>query len=115
MNRREFVGAISGALGWPVIAAGQQQVPVVGVLVAGSPDPEPFLKALREGLEQFGYTEGKTIRLEIRSAGASATLLPELAAELVRLQVDIIVAYLTQPARAAKLATKNIPVIMAGV
>jgi putative ABC transport system substrate-binding protein len=72
-----------------------------------------FLKGFRESLKEAGYVEGRTIRLEVRSAGGRATLLPELAAELVRLKVDVIVTSLTPAAQAAKQATGEIPIVMA--
>jgi putative ABC transport system substrate-binding protein len=117
MKRREFITLLSGAAAaWPFAARAQQPaVPVVGVLVQGTPPPEPFLKALRDGLWDAGYTEGRNIQLEIRSAEGRADLLPEKAAELVRLKVDVIVAYQTPTATAAHRATSEIPIVMAGV
>lgn len=114
MRRRRFLGAIAGtAVAWPFIARAQQtRVPIVGVLLlAGNPDPEAFLKGLREALNTFGHIDGQNIRLELRSAETS--LLPERAAELVRLKVDVIVTSLTPAAQAAKQATSEIPIVMA--
>jgi putative ABC transport system substrate-binding protein len=73
------------------------------------------LKALRDGLQDVGYTEGRNIRLEIRSAEGRADLLSERAADLVRLKVDVMVAFQTPPATAARQATHEIPIVMAGV
>jgi putative ABC transport system substrate-binding protein len=106
--------ALGGAAAWPFITHAQQtKVSVIGVLVLGSPPPEDFLKRLRDALRDVGYTEDRNIRLEIRSAKGNPDLLIDRVAELVRLKVDIIVAFQTQAATAAKQATKEIPIVMA--
>jgi putative ABC transport system substrate-binding protein len=64
-------------------------------------------------MRELGYIEGQNIRFEFRSDEGKASRLPELAAELVRLKVDIIVAWFTPAARAAKQATRDIPVVIA--
>jgi putative ABC transport system substrate-binding protein len=114
LRRREFIARIGGAAAaWPLpLSAQQGRVPTIGVLVFGSPPPEPFLKDLRAGLRDVGYTEGQNIRLEIRSAEGKASLLPEKAAELVRRKVDIIVPFQTPASTAAKQATSEIPIVM---
>jgi putative ABC transport system substrate-binding protein len=73
------------------------------------------MEGLREGLRAADYVEGRNIVLQLRSAEGRPDRLPELAAELVRSNVDVIVAYLTPAATAAKQATGDIPVVMAGV
>jgi ABC-type uncharacterized transport system substrate-binding protein len=73
-----------------------------------------LLKALREGLRDAGYVEGRNLRLEIRSAAGKPDLQLEKAAELVRLKVDLIVTFFTPTALAAKQATRDIPIVMAG-
>ncbi|MGB8398777.1 ABC transporter substrate-binding protein [Bradyrhizobium sp.] len=88
-------------------------MPTIGVLLTGNPDPEIFLKGFREALREAGYADGQNIRLEVRSAEGNSSLLPEKAAELVGLKVDIIVASLTPAIQAAKQATGDIPVVMA--
>jgi putative tryptophan/tyrosine transport system substrate-binding protein len=115
MRRREFIASIGGAAAWPLAARAQQagKLPTIGVLVLGSPPPEAFLQALRDELQGVGYTEGHNIRLEIRSAQRQADLLAERAAELVRLKTDIIVAFQTPAATAAKQSTDAIPIVMA--
>ncbi len=114
MRRREFIALVGGAAGaWPLpLSAQQGRVPTIGVLVFGNPPPEPFLKDLRAGLRDVGYTEGRNIRLEVRTAEGKANLLPEKAAELVRLKVDIIVPFQTPASTAAKQATSEIPIVM---
>jgi putative ABC transport system substrate-binding protein len=84
----------------------------LGVLTL--PNPEPLLKALREGLRDAGYVEGRNLRLEIRPAADRSDLQLEKAAELVRLKVDLIITFYTPPALAAKQATRDIPIVMAG-
>jgi len=114
VKRREFIRLLGGAAASPMAARAQQtKIPTIGVLFLGSPNPEPFLKALREGLEKVGYIDGQNIRLELRSAGGKASALPDAAAELVRLKVNIIVAWQTPAVTAAKQATSEIPIVMA--
>jgi putative tryptophan/tyrosine transport system substrate-binding protein len=113
MKRRDFITLVGVAAGWPLVARAQK-LPTIGVLILGDPAPELFLKALRNGLREVGYTEGQNIRLEIRTAEGRPDLLPEKAAELVRLKVDIIVSFQTPPSMAAKQATSEIPIVMAG-
>jgi len=116
MRRRDFIAGLGGAVAWPVAARAQQpKLPTIGVLVLGSPPPEAFLKGLRDALRDAGYIEGRSIRLEIRSAEGNADLLAEKATELVRVNVAIIAAYQTPAATAAKRATSELPIVMAGV
>lgn len=80
MKRRAFMLLVAiGGLGWPLMVVAQPKVPTVGVLVLGNPEPTPFLNVLRQGFRELGYVEGETIRIEIRSAGEKAELLPERA------------------------------------
>ncbi|TMK16830.1 MAG: ABC transporter substrate-binding protein, partial [Alphaproteobacteria bacterium] len=85
----------------------------IGALVLGSTDPEQFWRDFRQGLRELGHVEGQNIRFEFRSAQGQADRLPELAAELVRLKVDVIVTWFTPPTQAAKQATHEIPIVMA--
>src|SRR5438034_9480241 len=100
---------------WPLAGRAQQpaKLPTVGALVIGSTDPEQFWRDFRQGLRELGYVEGQNIRFEFRSAQGQANRLPELAAELVRLKVDVIVTWFTPPTEAAKQATHEIPIVMA--
>jgi putative ABC transport system substrate-binding protein len=86
----------------------------IGVLTLTNPDPKPLLEALREGLHDAGYVEGRNLRLEIRSAAGRPDLQLEKASELVGLKVDLIVTFFTPAALAAKRATRDIPIVMAG-
>jgi putative tryptophan/tyrosine transport system substrate-binding protein len=117
MRRREFITLLgSAAAAWPLAARAQQgKLSRIGVLVLTSADSQSLAKALREGLREFGYTEGQNFAFEFRSADGNAERLPDLAAELVRLSVDVIVATFTPCVLAAKQATTTIPIVMAAV
>lgn len=90
-------------------------VPRVGVLFGGGPESARDVDAFRRGLRELGYIEGQNIAIEYRFASGQVGRLPELAAELVRLKVDIIVAPSTPTALAAKGATSTIPIVFAVV
>ena len=115
MRRRAFISLLGGAAAaWPIAARAQwPKVPTIGVLVVGSPGSEQFWRLFREGMRELGYIEGQSIRFEFRSDEGQASRLSELAAELVRLKVDVIVTWFTPAARAAKQATREIPVVIA--
>jgi ABC-type uncharacterized transport system substrate-binding protein len=116
MNRRSFMALLGGTVvASPLAPRAEARLPVIGVLVLGIPDPATFLAAFREGLRKVGHVEGQTIRLELRSADGKASALGDLAAELVRLKVDVIVVWQTPAAQAAKRATSDIPIVMAQV
>jgi putative ABC transport system substrate-binding protein len=115
IQRRKFLATLlGGAAAWPLAARAQQpKVPTIGVLVIGNISPEEFWREFRQGLRDLGYIEGQNIRFEFRSAEGQINRLPELAAELVRLKVDVIVTWFTPTAVAAKQATREIPIVMA--
>ena len=119
MKRREFMALLGGAAAWPLAARGQQpaKVPRIGYLSPGSASAGLLSRdeAFRQGLRDLGYVEGRNIVIEDRFAEAKFDRLAGLAAELVRLEVDVIVAVVTQASLAAKDATKTIPIVMAGV
>src|SRR5262245_27983685 len=114
IRRREFITLLGGAaVAWPLAARAQQsKVARIGALYIGLADAESFKKELMEGLRQLGYVEGKDIAFEFRSADGRLDRLPELAAELVRLKVDVIVPLYVPSALAAKQATREIPIVM---
>ena len=99
-----------------VIAEAQQpkKVPRIGFLSVTSSGQDPRLEAFRQGLREMGYVEGKNFTLEYRSAEGKFDRLPALAAELIRLNVDVIVTQGTPAAAAAKNATSTIPIIVSG-
>jgi putative tryptophan/tyrosine transport system substrate-binding protein len=104
LKRREFITLIGGgAVAWPLTARAQpSKVARIGALYIGFADAESFKRELREGLRELGYVEGQNIAFEFRSAEGKLDRLPELAAELVRLKVDVIVALYVSSALAAK-------------
>jgi putative tryptophan/tyrosine transport system substrate-binding protein len=112
MRRREFIAGLSGAATWPVVARAAQQMPVVGYLYFGSATSPLLLAAFRKGLGDTGRVEGKNVTVEYRWANNALDQLPELAADLVRRRVDVIVTPAsTQAALAAKSATTTIPIV----
>ncbi len=114
MRRREFMALLGGAAAtWPLAARAQQsKVARIGVLYIGLADAESFKKELRDGLRELGYVEGQNIAFEFRSAEGKLDRLPELASELVRLKVEVIVALYVPSALAAKQATREIPIVI---
>jgi putative ABC transport system substrate-binding protein len=92
------------------------KVPRIGMLMPVSADiAATNIDAFRQGLRDLGYVEGQNVAFEYRYAQGKDNLLPDLAAELVRLKVDVIVTWGTLPAQAAKQATTTIPIVMAAV
>ena len=116
MNRRAFIGTLAGALlAAPLAAEGQPAGKVVriGVLTLGFARSTPPIEAFQQGLREHGYVEGQNTALEFRFAKGRTDRLPALAAELVRLNVDVIVTESNVAALAAKHATQTIPIVMA--
>ncbi len=114
MRRREFIVLLGSTAAWPLTAGAQQRkTPTIGVLVVGSPGSEQFWRLFREAMRELGYVEGQNVRYEYRSDQGQESRLPELAAGLVRLNVDLIVTWFTPAAHAAKEATREIPIVMA--
>jgi putative ABC transport system substrate-binding protein len=117
MKRREFITLIGGAAAaWPLAANTQQKgkLPLIGILNPGSTDT-PGVVGFYKGLQELGYTEGLNIAIERRYGDWNTDRFKELAADLVRLKVDVIVVVSTSPARAAKQATSIIPIVVAGM
>jgi hypothetical protein len=116
MLRREFIALLgSAAIARPLLVLAEQgKVTKIGVLLLGYPDPSLFIKGLREGLHDLGYEEGRSIELIIRSADGKPEALASLAADLIRSQVNIIVAYPTTAGLAAQKATAELPIVVYG-
>jgi putative tryptophan/tyrosine transport system substrate-binding protein len=113
LRRREFITLLGGTVvAWPLAARAQpSKLARIGVLYIGLADGESFRKEIREGLRELGYVEGQNIAFEFRSAEGRLDRLPELAAELVRRKVDVIVTLYVPPSLAAKHATAEIPIV----
>jgi putative ABC transport system substrate-binding protein len=116
MKRRAFIAGLGGATAWPLVARGQQSSKVyrIGLLELTSMSLNAAnLDAFRQGLRERGYVEGQNFVIEYRSADGQNERFPDLAAELVRLKVDLIVTRGTPAAQAAKKVTETIPIVMA--
>ena len=112
MRRREFICLVSGATAtWPLAVRAQQRaVPVIGLLFVRSPeDSAPQLAAFRSGLAENGYVEGQNVTIEYRWGLGHYERMPAMAAELVRLPVNVILAGAEPSVLAAKAATSIIP------
>jgi putative ABC transport system substrate-binding protein len=116
MRRRKFLGVLGGALAaWPLASRAQQRAtPLIGIL-GPQAGPAPYGDAVVAGLLDLGYEAGRNVRIEARWANGKFDQLPKLATELVHLNVDAIVASLTEASLQAKKATPTIPIVMAGV
>ncbi|WP_314951479.1 ABC transporter substrate-binding protein [Bradyrhizobium cosmicum] len=120
MRRREFISLVGGAAVWPVATQAQQpkKIPKIGILWhAGTAEEEDalgFRPAMFAGFAELGYVSGKSARFEERYANEEAERFHSLAAELVRLKVDVLVAVTFPSASAAQRATSTIPVVFIG-
>ena len=118
MRRREFITLLAGAVvTWPSSLRAQQasKVSRIGFLVTGafdSAETQTILAPFRQGLRERGYVEGQNIVIEYRAADGKIERFPELVRELVRLNLDLIVASNTPAARAAKEATTTTPIVV---
>jgi putative ABC transport system substrate-binding protein len=112
MRRREFIGLVGGAVAWPLTARAQRaegKLVTIGILAI---EPWPSIDAFRHALDALGYIEGKNVRFVYRYAKGRNERLPELANELVGLNVDVIFTWRTDAVLAAKQATATIPIVM---
>jgi putative tryptophan/tyrosine transport system substrate-binding protein len=114
MNRRDFITLLGGAAAWPIVARAQQPaVPVIGILASVSPAPyASYIAAVKEGLRQTGYVEGRNVAIEYRWAEGQYDRLPQQAIELVDRGIAVIVLVGGGPTTAAaKAATATIPIV----
>jgi putative tryptophan/tyrosine transport system substrate-binding protein len=112
MRRREFIALLGGAaIAAPLAAAARHRtgVPHIGVLWPF--DAERVLEAFRQGLREFGYVEGENVVLDYRRSHGNDAVLPELAADLVKRDVDVILTWGVTAGRIAKQATATIPIV----
>ena len=119
MRRREFITLLGGAAvaAWPLAAHAQQagSIPRIGVLWPGDAPPvSPRMESFRQGLRASGFVDGQNIAIELRYAQRGPQELPELAAELVRLKVDVIFASGDLAPKVAQQATETIPIVAIG-
>ena len=117
MRRREFITLLGGAVTWPSVAARAQQaakLPTIGFLVAGTHASHgKWVTAFVQRLRELGWIEGQSIAIEYRWAEGGTERAAEIAPELVRLKVDVVVTSGTAMVVAAKQATSDIPIVFA--
>ena len=114
MRRREFIAVIgSAAVAWPLAAQQSGKVPRVGILSPAADKEAASLVAFRKAIRDLGYIEGETIILDFRLSNGNFDVLPELALQLVRVPVAVIVTDTTSATQAAVSATRTIPIVMA--
>ena len=96
------------------VAQAQTKIPRIGYIsgTGSASNPGPYVEALRQGLRDLGYVEGKNFEIEFRGAEGKVETVPNLVAELIQLKVDILVLPVVSALRAAKLATNNIAIVM---
>jgi len=116
-DRRRFVGSIAvGLLGVPMSARAQQpaKIPRVGYVsgTGSATEQGPYVEAIRRGLRELGQIEGRTFSIEYRGAEGKLDRVPGIVDDLVQLKVDVIVAPVVTAIRAAKQATKTIPIVI---
>jgi len=112
MKRRDFITLLGGAAAWPLTARARQaggKIVTIGILAI---EPWPSIDAFRHALDALGYIEGKNVRFVYRYAKGHNEQLPDLANELVGLNVDLIFTWRTDAVLAAKQATATIPIVM---
>jgi ABC-type uncharacterized transport system substrate-binding protein len=114
VKRREFIGLVGGVAAWPLTASAQQQgkIVTIGILAI---EPWSPIDTFRRALHDLGYIEGKNVRFEYRYAKGDNERLPELANDLVSLNVDVILTWGTNAVLAAKQATATIPIVMGAI
>jgi putative ABC transport system substrate-binding protein len=116
MRRREFITLLGGAVAtWPLAARGQQVGKTYRIgWLQPSPVPDPWLKGFRQGLQDFNYVEGKNLIVEYRWGDGNSDRLPEMAAELIRQNPDVIISVNTAALLVLQKATTTIPIVMLG-
>jgi ABC-type uncharacterized transport system substrate-binding protein len=117
LKRRQFIKLLSGAAAWPLAARAQQlgKGPTIGLLWPGdAPPASPRMESFRQGLRALGFLDGQNVSIEVRYAQNGVQQLPELAAELVRLKVDVIFASGDLAPKVAQQATETIPIVAIG-
>src|SRR5262249_53230172 len=117
MKRREFITLVGGAAAtWPLAARAQQpgKLPTIGYLGSGTPlTDSQWVAAFVQRMRELGWVDGRNFAIEVRWAEGRSERFAEIAAELVRLKVDVILTHNTPPVLAAKQATSVIPIVFA--
>src|SRR5262249_18152160 len=114
MKRREFITLLGGTAAWPLAGRAQQAMPLIGLMGSGSAAAQSHLTAaFLQRLRELGWTEGRNLRIEYRWGEGHNERFAEIAAEFVRLKVDLILTHNTPPTLAAKQATSVIPIVFA--
>ena len=114
MRRRDFITLVGGAVAaWPLTTRAEQSAtPVIGLLgVATADSATDLLATFRKGVAEAGYVDGKNLAIEYRFANFRPELLPELAGDLVQLNVKVIFAIGPPPLAAAAKATASVPIV----
>jgi len=112
IGRRELITLFGGVAAWPLAARAQQTTPIIGILAAPAPPYAENISAIRRGLSEVGFVEGRNLAMEFRWAEGQLDRLPALAADLVKRQVALIVTVGgTAPLAAAQNATSTIPIV----
>ena len=118
MRRREFISLLGGVTAWPVVAAGQQNNTArqvrIGV-IAAAPPTDDMLKAFRDGMRARGYVEGQNLAIEVHWPRGTFDQDPSAVSDLVKANVDVIVAWATPTVMAVRKATSTIPIVMISV
>jgi putative ABC transport system substrate-binding protein len=117
MRRREFIAGLGGAAAWPLLARGQKsdKIARIGILATANPRSASFYQVFEQRLRDLGYVEGQNIVFEYRDAKGEVDRLPELAADLVRLDSNVIVVATVPATRAAMAATPSIPIVTVAI
>src|SRR5258708_8510705 len=113
LKRRDFITMLGGAVLWPSAARAKQSVMALVGLLSSAQLDDRQVRAIRQGLKDAGYIEGRNLAIKYRSADSRFDRLPALAADLVSDRVDAIVALSPPAAVAAKAATTTIPIVSA--
>jgi putative tryptophan/tyrosine transport system substrate-binding protein len=113
MERRTFISLLGGTALWPYAARAQQtgRAVKIGILTSGNQLTSPVIERLRRELRELGYVEGRDITIEFRSSALEPARLPELASELVRMPVDVLITDSNVSVVAGKQATSVIPIV----
>src|SRR5262245_51809070 len=117
LKRREFIALLGGAAAWPLAARAQRAESTlrIGLLWPGdAPPASPRIESFRQGLRALGFVDGQNVAIELRYAQRGPQQLPEHAAELVRLKVDVILAPGDLAPKVAQQATETIPIVAGG-